>query len=99
MQENTKVDKDYKEAFNQGYTLSKELGLKPDIINGLSAGNNRMQAMKDGMEQHQKEISLEKDKRQDKDIIPPFDIDTIGDRELSVDKPEPEKGKGFDMDM
>lgn len=99
MQENTKVDKDYKEAFNQGYTLSKELGLKPDIINGLSAGNNRMKAMKDGMEQHQKEVSLQKDKRQDKDIIPPIDIDTIGDRKLSINKPEPEKDKGKDVDM
>ena len=101
MQENTKIDKDYKEAFNQGYTLSKELGLKPDIINGLSAGNNRMQAMKDGMEQHQKEVSLEKEKRQDKDIIPPFDIDKISDRKSSLDKPEPEKekGKGFDIEL
>ncbi len=103
MEENVKVDKDYIEAFNQGYTLSKELGLKPDIIEGLSAGNNRMQAMKDGMEQHQKEVSLEKDKRQDKDIIPPFDLDIISDRKSSLDKQEvqkqKEKGKDFDMEL
>jgi len=85
MEEQTKVDKDYKEAFNQGYTLSKELNLKPEITEGLSAGNNRMQAMKDGMQQYQKDIELEKSKTQDKDVIPSFDLDNIDNSYINLD--------------
>ena len=91
-----KVDKDYIEHFNQGYELSKELGLKPNILDGIHAGKNRMQAMKDGMEQFQKDNLLEKQKRQDIDVIPPFDIDSIDDRHIHFDdkQPEPEHWKG-----
>jgi hypothetical protein len=81
--ETTTVDNDYKQAFNQGYELSRELGLKPDIIKGLSAGNNRMQAMKDGMEQYAKDQELEKGK--DKDIIPPLDMDSLDSHSIDLD--------------
>lgn len=53
--EETKVDKNYKEAFNQGYELSKELGLKPNILKDVTAGKNQMQAMQDGMKQFELE--------------------------------------------
>ncbi|MEX0315156.1 MAG: hypothetical protein AB3N18_13340 [Allomuricauda sp.] len=56
--EEIKVDKDYKEAFNQGYELFKKLRLKPYILKDLASGNNRMQAMKDGMNQYGKESIL-----------------------------------------
>ena len=96
-----KVNEDYKEAFNQGYELSKELGLKPNILENIGAGNNRMKAMQDGMEQFQKDNTFEKEKRQDKNIIPPFDINTINDRQIHFDnkEPEPTKDKGFEPEI
>src|SRR5690606_25037522 len=97
MQENTKVDKEYKEAFNQGYELSKELGLKPDILKDIHAGNNRIQAMKEGMEQYAKDIELNKDKQ----IIPPLDLDNIETPYINLDSHDKSKNKdkGIDMDM
>ncbi|MDH7911341.1 hypothetical protein [Winogradskyella sp. SYSU M77433] len=87
----TKVDRDYLEAFNQGYEVAKELGLKPDDLNGINAGNNRMQAMKDGMEQYGKDIALEKD------IIPPLDLDGM-DRSYTDLTPNP-KHKDKDIEL
>jgi hypothetical protein len=101
MEEKTSVDNDYKEAFNQGYMISQELGLKPEILEGLSAGKNRMQAMQDGMKQYQKDL-LEKSKG--KDIIPPLDLDefdhlpNLDTKEPSKDK-SPEKNKGIEPDV
>lgn len=94
MEEKITVDKDYKEAFNQGYMMSKELGLKPEILEGLSAGKNRMQAMQDGMKQYQKDL-LEKPK--DKDVIPPLDLDQF-DTIPNLDTEEPSKDKRPDKD-
>lgn len=71
--EDIKVSEDYKQAFNEGYELSKELGLKPDILDGLKAGNYRMKAMIEGIKQYQQDISM----GQNKDVIPPFDIDSV----------------------
>ena len=56
MNEETKITEDYIEGFNQGYEVAKELGLKPDALQGISAGNNRIQAMKEGIEQYQKKL-------------------------------------------
>ena len=95
MEENIKVDKDYKEAFNQGYELSKELGLKPDILKDISSGNNRMQAMKEGMEQYQVDIELKKEKN----IIPPFNMDDLDRNYIDLDSPEENKDKGIDMNI
>ncbi|AXG70576.1 hypothetical protein KORDIASMS9_02816 [Kordia sp. SMS9] len=71
--EDIKVSEEYKEAFNEGYELAKELGLKPDILDGLKAGKYRMQAMSEGMKEYQKDIAME----QSKDVIPPFDMDSV----------------------
>ena len=93
MEENFKVDKDYKEAFNQGYELAKDLGLKPDILKDVSAGNHRMQAMKDGMQQYQKDMILAKD------IIPPMDMDSLDNDYIDLTPPDKDKGKDVDMDL
>lgn len=88
-------DKDYIEAFNQGYELSKELGLKSDILNDLVAGNNRMEAMKDGMEQYAKEVAIEKG------IIPPLDLDNLDITSYDGNIPDKSKDrdKGIDIDL
>jgi len=99
MEEKTKIDKDYIEAFNQGYTLSKELNLKPDLLEGLSAGKNRIQAMKDGMEQYQKDIELEKSKSKSKGIIPPFDLDRMNCNIMNLDIDNKSKDQDMDLDM
>ena len=88
-------DRDFIEAYNQGYELSKELGLKPDILKDLAAGNNRMKAMKDGMEQYWKEITQEKDK----DIIPPLDLDSIVNNSIDLDVPDKSKDKDLDIEV
>lgn len=88
-----KATQDYIEAFNQGYELSKELGLKPDILKDLSSGNQRMQGMKDGMEQYGKELSKEKD------IIPPLNFDDIETSYTDFEPPEKEKDQDLDMEV
>ncbi len=101
MNEDTKTSEEYIdiEAFNQGYEVAKELGLKPDALQGIHAGNNRMQSMKEGMEQFQKEVALEKAKTQEKDIIPPFDMDSIDSNYIDLSEPDKDKDKGMDMDL
>lgn len=85
--------KDYIEAFNQGYELSKELGLKPEILKDVSAGNNRIEAMRQGMEQYGMELSKEKD------IIPPLDFDSIETSYTDLEQPKKEKNKDLDMEL
>ncbi|GAA3643549.1 hypothetical protein [Flavivirga jejuensis] len=101
MDDKTKVSEEYIdiEAFNQGYEVAKELGLKPDALNGINAGNNRMQSMKEGMEQYHKEVALEKAKTQNKDIIPPFDMDSIDNNYIDLTPDKEDKDKGLDMDI
>lgn len=60
MEENLKVDKDYMEAFNLGYELAKELKLISPMFKNIELGNRRMQAMQTGMEEYNKEITLNK---------------------------------------
>lgn len=67
MSEETKVDKDYLEAFNLGYELAKELSLKSPMFEDLNSENNRLTAMQEGMEQYTKEITLVMDKSKFKD--------------------------------
>ncbi|MEM6721111.1 MAG: hypothetical protein AAF611_17410 [Bacteroidota bacterium] len=89
-----KVSEDYKQAFNEGYELAKELGLKPDILDGLKADKYRMQAMSEGMHQYQKDVAME----QSKDIIPPFDMDSVDNSpyiETDIDN-DKTQDKGFE---
>ena len=59
MEENLKVDKDYKEAFNLGYELAKELNLTTPMFKDISSGNERINAMQVGMEQYSNEVTQE----------------------------------------
>ncbi len=99
MEEETKVSEEYIELFNQSYEVAKELGLKHDALQGINANDNRMQAIKDGMEQYQKEVALEKAKNQEKDIIPPFDMDSIDSNYIDLSEPDKDKNKGMDLDL
>lgn len=98
MKETSQIDKDYIESFNQGYQLSKELNLKPEILNGINAGNYRIQAMKDGMHQFQKDNTLEKLKTQSKEVIPSLDMDEIKDNYIDLDNSLKDKDKGLDIE-
>ena len=62
MEENLKVDKDYKEAFNLGYELAKELNLTTPMFKDISLGNERINAMQVGMEQYSNELTQEQHK-------------------------------------
>jgi hypothetical protein len=62
MSEETKIDENYKEAFNLGYELSKELNLKSPMFKDSKVDNERMNAMQAGMAQFSNEINPGKDK-------------------------------------
>jgi hypothetical protein len=63
MNEETKIDKDYKEAFNLGYELAKELNLKFPMFKDLNLDNSRIKAMQLGMTEYDNEIVRGKDKK------------------------------------
>jgi len=89
-------DKDYIEAFNQGYELSKELGLRSEILKDISSGRHRIQAMSDGMKQYEKELQIDKSKA----IIPPLDLDTLDTPPaINHEKDISEKDKDIEMDL
>ena len=56
MSEETKVDKDYKEAFNLGYELAKELNLKAPMFKEINEGHSRMGAMQAGMAKYSNDM-------------------------------------------
>lgn len=56
------IDKNYKDTFNLGYELAKELNLKSSMFNDLKVDNERMNAMQAGMAQYSNEIIPGKDK-------------------------------------
>jgi len=96
-----KDEKDYIEAYNQGYELARELGLKSDILKDVAAGKHRIEAMQDGMKQYEKELTLEKDKQKEnhKEIIPHFDMDTFDNRMIDKDNDIPQKDRDIDIDV
>lgn len=59
-----KIDKDYLKAFNIGYALSKDTGLKvenleklkPELLNKMRTSKNRLTFIKDGMKQFAKDL-------------------------------------------
>lgn len=96
MEENLKVDKDYLEAFNQGYELAKELNLKSPMLKDMDSDNFRMNAMQAGMAQYIDESKKGLDEKfsQDKYI----DSDGHIDEDLSSKKDSKEdKSKGFGL--
>ncbi len=91
MEENLKVDKDYKEAFNLGYELAKELDLKSPMFKDLTSGNDRLSAMQAGMADYSKEVTKEKKKE-----------NTLGleGNDINFKKyNNKDKGSGFDLSL
>lgn len=68
------VDKEYLRAFNQGYVLAKETGLKSDLLDKLKSerldklyiNKSRLTVIKLGMQQYEKDKALELAKEQEK---------------------------------
>ncbi len=60
----TKIDKDYLKAFNIGYAISKDTGLKvenleklkPELLKKMRISKNRLAFIKDGMKQFAKDL-------------------------------------------
>ena len=100
MTDPTHIDQDYKQAFNDGYLLSQELGLDPNILDKASVQTPRLQAMQDGMIQHQKDIKdkgLDKTSRQS--VIPPLDLDKLDKRSGGAPSVKPTKDKTHQKDQ
>ncbi len=57
-----KIDDNYKDSFNLGYELARELNLKSPMFNDLKVGDVGMAAMQAGIEQFIYEINHEKGK-------------------------------------
>jgi len=74
MEEYLTVDKDYLKAFNQGYALAKETGLKSDLLDklkserldALNVNKSRLNVIKLGMQQYEADKKLERAKQKDK---------------------------------
>lgn len=92
MEENIKVDKDYKKAFNLGYELANELNLKTPMFEDLNVGNDRMSALRSGMVQYSIEIGQVKHN----EIDPPNEMQNDKNFKKNDTKDE---GKGLDMSM
>ncbi|MEP1032620.1 hypothetical protein [Ekhidna sp.] len=65
MNNDLKVSEEYKRAFNQGYILSKEVGLSSSSFKDLLVSNDKMQGFYDGMHEYAKEIGLKSKKDKD----------------------------------
>lgn len=66
MEDNLKVDKDYKEAFNLGYELAKELNLESPMFKDSESIGSRIESMQAGMAEYSGEIKYEKNNQMDK---------------------------------
>lgn len=66
MEDNLKVDKDYKEAFNLGYELAKELNLESPLFKDSASTSSRIKSTQAGMAEYCGEIEYEKNKQMDK---------------------------------
>lgn len=59
MEEDLNVNQEYKKAFNEGYLLASELGMKSDALKDINAGGNRIKAIAQGMKQYEIDHSKE----------------------------------------
>ena len=93
MDKDLHVDEEYKKSFNEGYILAKELGMTTDSIKDISAGNNRMHAIKSGIEEFDKESSKMKDPRKEL-------LDKLNERDQEIQNEETDldKDKGKEID-
>lgn len=93
MDKDLHVDDTFKQSFNDGYTLAKELGLSKDSLQNIVAGNDRMLGMVKGIEQFEKEIELKKEKER---LLKEMDT---RDQELPQKTSEIDKDKGLDLEV
>ena len=91
MDKDLHVDDTYKQSFNDGYTLAKELGINKESLKNISAGNDRMVAMSKGIDQFEKEAEMKKEREKLLDDLDSFD--------LRPSKNEPDRDKGLDIDI
>ena len=94
MSEETKLDKDYLEAFNLGYELAKELNLKSPMFKNLISGSNRMIAMQAGMLERRNEIIHEEGHEINLSKNQHKDRNTISKKENGIDH-----DNGFDLSI
>lgn len=94
MNDQTKVNGDYKEAFNLGYELAKELNLKTPMFENMDLGNNRMNAMQAGMAEYSNGIAQKKKKGMDKSLGV-----NSNQQPNQNNNSKKDNGKGFDMSM
>ena len=57
MEENIKIDEEYKKAFNLGYELAKELNLKTPMFKSVVPTDDHMNAVQAGMMQYSNELN------------------------------------------
>lgn len=88
MSEETIIDKDYKDAFNLGYELARELNIKTQMFHDIGSANRRTNPTKDGIGQYIKEmVQLNSLKR----------IQTINSKIGGGD--DKSRGEGFDLSI
>ncbi|RKN78746.1 hypothetical protein [Ulvibacterium marinum] len=58
----TRIDSDYKKAFNLGYEIAKELNLKTPMFKGQDSSQNSTNAIQAGMLHYIHEVALSKNK-------------------------------------
>ncbi|KAB8155102.1 hypothetical protein EZY14_004250 [Kordia sp. TARA_039_SRF] len=74
MEDYTTLDKEYIKAFNQGYILAQETGLKADTLDKmksdklqkLNINSTRLNVVKLGMKQYETDQAQEKTKQKEK---------------------------------
>lgn len=93
MDKDLHVDDIYKQSFNDGYTLAKELGINKESLKNISAGNDRMAAMSKGIDQFEKEAEMKKEREKLLDDLDSFDL------KPSRNEPDRDKDKGLDIDI
>lgn len=94
MSEETRINEDYKEAFNLGYELAKELNLKSQIFKKLNSRNNRTSAMQAGMAQYDDELT----KKLANENLWPLAIDKKSEINSNEDKGKQE-GSGLNQSI
>lgn len=64
----TRIDSDYKKAFNLGYEMAKELDLKNLMFKGQDAAQNSTNPIQAGILQYIDEVTLSRNRNIDKSI-------------------------------
>lgn len=95
MDQESKIYTEYKEAFNLGYELARELDLKSPMFKDLNSESIRMSAMQAGM----MEFSNETKKGMLKDIDGSSVLDNNHTMRNTQSKKDKGKGKGFDLSI